>query len=174
MIIIFLRINFTENYDQEFNAFDAITFLGVLACMIAALAFSLFRVNKVQYLEGKFNGLLEFRNDEIIINNKIYGLKEINHIGIDAKDYRGNWGIASFEGNLGDSYQSNGTDNQLKLTLTNNQNITINFEQITKNQIFNEKDFLINYFHLGKFNYANLAEIIGESDAYIEYKKHSR
>ena len=174
MIIIFLRINFTKKYDQDFNAFDAITFLGVLACMIAALVFSLFRVNKVQYLEGKFNGVLEFKNDEIIINNKYYGLKEINHIGLDAKDYRGFWGVASFEGNLGDSYQSNGTDNQLKLTLTNNQKITINFEQITKNQLLNEKEFLINYYQNGKFNYANLVEIIGEKEAYTEYKKHIR
>ena len=174
MIIIFLRINFTKNYDQDFNAFDAIAFLGVLACMIAALVFSLFRVNKVQYLEGKFNGVLEFKNDEIIINNKNYGLKEINHIGLDAKDYRGFWGVASFEGNLGDSYQSNGTDNQLKLTLTNNQKITINFEQITKNQLLNEKELLINYYRNGKFNYANLVEIIGEKEAYTEYKKHIR
>lgn len=166
-------MNFTKNYDQDFNAFDAITFLGVLTCMIVGSAFSLFRVNKVQYLEGKFNGLLEFKNDEIIINKKIYGLKEINHIGIDAKDYKSFWGIASFEGNFGDSYQSNGTDNQLKLILTNNQNITINFEQIKENQIFNEKEFLVNYYRNGKFNYANLVEIVGEKEAYTEYKKHN-
>lgn len=167
-------MNFTKNYDEDFNAFDAITFLGVLASMIVGLSFSLFRVNKVQYLQGKFNGSLEFKNEEIVIQNKKYSLNEITHIGIDAKDFKGSWGISSFEGNFGDSYQSNGTDNQLKLLLINNQNITINFEQITKNQIFNEKDFLINYFHLGKFNYANLVEIIGEENAYIEYKKHIR
>lgn len=166
-------MNFTKNYDQDFNAFDAVIFLGVLACMIVALAFSIFKVNKVQYLQGKFNGVLEFKNEEIVIHKKIYSLNEVTHIGIDANDFKGSWGIASFEGNLGDSYRSNGTDNQLKLLLNNNQNITINFEQITKNQIFNEKHFLINYFHLGKFNYSNLVDIIGEDNAYIEYKKHT-
>ena len=172
MIIIFLRMNFTKNYYHVFNLFYAISFLFFLACIIVGLSFSLFRVNKVQYLQGKFDGLLEFKNEEILIKNKKYALNEINHIAIDARDFRGSWGISSFEGNFGDSYKSNGTDNQLKLVLNTNENITINFEQIAKNQIYNEKDFLINYFHHGKFNYANLVEIIGENDAYTEYKKH--
>ena len=174
MIIIFLRMTFSKNYDQNFNTFDAITFLGVLACLMVGLGFSLFRVNKVQYLQGKFDGLLQFKNEEILIKNKKYSLNEITHIGIDARDFRGSWGLSSFEGNFGDSYQSNGTGNQLKLVLNTNENMTIHFEQITKNQILNEKDFLINYFHQGKFNYANLVEIIGEDAAYTEYKKHFR
>ena len=160
LLPIFVKWNILNSSGDDFNVFDLICFLGIFATMILGLAFSLFRVNKVQYLEGKLNGELEFKLEEILINNQSYPLSNISHIKLDAKDFKGYWNLFSFEGNFGDSYQSNGTKNSLELTLNNNEEVKVNFQQLYKNQIHSEKEILNHYCQNGKLNYASLKDLL--------------
>ncbi len=149
-----------KDYDNNVNTIDALCFLGLFSCMGFGLFFSLLRVNKVRYLEGEFTGELEFLMDQISANGKVYKLNEIQHIKIDAKDFRGYWNIFSFEGNFGDSYQSNGTDNFLELLLNSGEKVRIQFEQKYENQIHSDQDILKHYCNSGRLNYASLKDLL--------------
>ena len=153
-------MNTLKNYDSEMNTFDFLCWLGIFGTLITGMLLSLFRVNKFQFLEGKLNGELEFKNDEIIINQRKVSITEIKHIKLDAKDYKGNWGVFSFEGNFGDAYRSNGTDNNLELELNNGEILKVKFQQLHKYQILNDKEILKNYCNQGILNYASLKDLL--------------
>ena len=74
-----------------------------------------------------------------------------------------------------DSNRSNGTHNELKMTLNTGENIKIKFQQEFKDQILNEKNTLIKYCNVGKLNYLNLLSILNitEHKEIQEFKKNN-
>lgn len=143
-----------KNWDIALVAIMGLVFiLGVI--------FSLFKIGGYKTLKGELNGKLEFNSNEIIVDKQTYKINEIKKIEISSFDFRGRF--AWFKGNL-DGNKSNGTENELKITLNSNETIKINFEQIYENQILTEKESLINYCNCGKMNYINLIDNLRITD----------
>jgi len=155
---------FGDNEEHRITELDVLGFFGTFGFIFAALVNSFLRMNKFQYLQGEFDGELEFRTNEIIIKNKIIPLENISKINLTALDYKGFSIYGSFKANLGDSYKSNGTKNILELNLKNHEINKIYFEQKYKGEIKNDIDSLINYCNHGKLNYLTLLDILQLTD----------
>ena len=143
-----------ETWDKTLTIIICLTFfLGVI--------YSFFKINGYRTLKGELKGNLEFISNAIIINEQTYFIDKIKNIEISSFDFKGRF--AWLKGNL-DGNKSNGTENVLKITLIDNKVIKINFEQIHENQIFSEKEALINYCNSGKMNYLNLIDTLNIKD----------
>ena len=143
-----------ENWD-----ISLVALMGL--AIILGVIFSFFKIGGYKTLKGELKGNLEFNSNEIIVDNQTYKINEIKRIEISSFDFKGRF--AWFKGNL-DSNKSNGTENELKIILNNNETIKINFEQIYENQILEEKESLINYCNSGKMNYINLIDNLRITD----------
>ena len=156
LLIKYFILNNTnyETWDKTLTIIICLTFfLGVI--------YSFFKINGYRTLKGELKGNLEFISNAIIINEQTYFIDKIKNIEISSFDFKGRF--AWFKGNL-DGNKSNGTENVLKITLIDNKVIKINFEQIHENQIFSEKEALINYCNSGKMNYLNLIDTLNIKD----------
>jgi len=157
-------IIFRNDESKRILALDVLFFFGTFGFIFSALINSLIRFNKFEYVEGEFNGELEFKMNEIIANNVSFALENIIKINLTAFDYKGWSTYGSFRANLGDAYKSNGTNNTLEIILNNGKTIKMNFEQKFKDEIKNDIDALINYCNNGKLYYITIIDILGLTD----------
>lgn len=156
---VFIKFNLFNNQDATFV--DDLLMILMLAAFLFGIIVGITKFNKYRTLEGDLISDLEFQKHKIIVGDKEYLLDEIQKIEITAFDFRG--AIKTYKGNF-DGNLSNGVDNLLKLYLTNQNKIELNFQQIIKNEIRNEKEILINYCNLNKLHYLNLLEILDIND----------
>lgn len=156
---VFIKLNLFKNQNVTF--LDKLLILIILITFFSALIIGLSKLNMYRTLKGELISDLEFQKHKIIIGDKEYLLDEIQKIEINAFDFKG--AIKTYKGNF-DGNLSNGVDNLLKLYLTNQNKIELNFQQIIKNEIRNEEEILINYCNLNKLDYLNLLEILNIND----------
>ena len=135
----------------------------------------LVKMEMTKTLDGELIGEIEFQEDQIVINEKPYFIEDIRKIEIITIDYIGKPITTSIYTTNFDSNRSNGTDNELKMTLNTGENIKIKFQQEFKDQILNEKNTLIKYCNVGKLNYLNLLSILNitEHKEIQEFKKNN-
>ena len=165
---VFIKLNLFKNQNVTF--FDKTLFVISICTILYGFTIGLLKFNKYKTLKGELISDLEFLDDKIIIGDKQYLLKDIQKIEINAFDFKGliKYSKGDFDGNL-----SNGVDNSLKIYLTNQNKIEINFQQIVKDEIRNEEESLICYCNQNKLHYLNLLAILGIND-YYEIQKFKK
>lgn len=156
---VFIKFNLFNNQDATFV--DDLLMILMLTAFLFGIIVGITKFNKYRTLKGDLISDLEFQKHKVIVGDKEYLLDEIQKIEINAFDFKG--AIKTYKGNF-DGNLSNGVDNLLKLYLTNQNKIELNFQQIIKNEIRNEKEILINYCNLNKLHYLNLLEILDIND----------
>ena len=156
---VFIKFNLFNNQVATFV--DDLLMILMLTAFLFGIIVGITKFNKYRTLKGDLISDLEFQKHKVIVGDKEYLLDEIQKIEINAFDFKG--AIKTYKGNF-DGNLSNGVDNLLKLYLTNQNKIELNFQQIIKNEIRNEKEILINYCNLNKLHYLNLLEILDIND----------
>jgi len=114
-----------------------------------------------EHKNGEFNGKIELEDDSIIINKSKYELNEINKIMIHSHDYEGQFVNGTFEFAR---HISNGLNNEMKLKLSNGNEINCHFLQTKGQRIKNFRDVLINYHLKGKMSWLHLLNILEMED----------
>lgn len=156
--LLFQYIIFKNN---EYYWFDFILFSILFLCLVFSVFFSFYNLFRFEIPLGELTENLEFNIDGITINNKKIQLTEIKRIELSTYDFKGR--IIAYRGNLNGT-KSIGTRNELIIIFNNNQVKKINFQQLYKNQISNDKEQLINYCNQGKMNYINLLDNLSITD----------
>ena len=114
-------------------------------------------------LNGEFKGFLEFNDQGISVDGKIYEVGNIKNIEINNEDYKGKLKLKSrldFDNAL-----SNGVDNFIRFTIDNLDNyVEVYFQQNEKFELKKAEDFLVKYFQSGKIGFLKLLEILGIVD----------
>jgi hypothetical protein len=114
-------------------------------------------------LNGEFKGFLEFNNQGISVDGKIYEVGNIKNIEINNEDYKGKLKLKSrldFDNAL-----SNGVDNFIRFSIDNlDNNVEVYFQQNEKFELKIAEDFLVKYFQSGKIGFLKLIDILGIVD----------
>lgn len=147
---------------EEENMFDTIfKFLAIAIMLIGFI--NMFRgFTQIKPLRGKLDGYLVFDNNNVCIKDEIIPISEIRKIQISNNDYRGL--LESTKGNFGPAL-SNGTKNYVVIYLENGKTKKYWFELINSNDFQNIRDILIEYHLLGKIDFWELAEVLGEKSS---------
>lgn len=178
-LILFALIPLTVKIFVFQNDVKTILETILFPILIGALGIGAFiklvKMEMTKTLDGELIGEIEFHEDQIVLNEKPYFIEDIRKIEIITIDYIGKPITTSIYTTNFDSNRSNGTDNDLKMTLNTGENIEIKFQQEFKNQILNEKNTLIKYCNVGKLNYLNLLSILNitEHKEIQEFKRNN-
>lgn len=161
--------------NDEKSILETILFPILIGAFGIGAFIKLVKMEMTKTLDGELIGEIEFHEDQIVINERPYFIEDIRKIEIITIDYIGKPITISIYTTNFDSNRSNGTDNDLKMTLNTGENIEIKFQQEFKNQILNEKNTLIKYCNLGKLNYLNLLSILNitEHKKIQEFKRNN-
>ena len=161
--------------NDEKTILETILFPILIGAFGIGAFIKLVKMEMTKTLDGELIGEIEFHEDQIVINEKPYFIEDIRKIEIITIDYIGKPITTSIYTTNFDSNRSNGTDNELKMTLNTGENIKIKFQQEFKNQILNEKNTLIKYCNGGKLNYLNLLSILNitEHKEIQEFKRNN-
>jgi hypothetical protein len=173
LIPLTVKIFVFQNYEK--TILETILFPVLIGAFGIGAFIKLVKMEMTKTLDGELIDEIEFHEDKIVFNEKPYFIEDIRKIEIITIDYIGKPITTSIYTTNFDSNRSNGTDNDLKITLNTGENIKIKFQQEFKNQILNEKNTLIKYSNLGKLNYLNLLSILNitEHKEIQEFKRNN-
>ena len=158
LIPLTIKIFIFQN--DEKTILETILFPILIGAFGIGAFIKLVKMEMTKTLDGELIGEIEFQDEQIIIDEKAYFLKDIRKVEIDSIDYIGRPITTSIYTTNFDSNRSNGTDNMLKLTMNDGSYFETKFQQEYKEQIKNEKNVLIKYCNIGKLNYLNLLSIL--------------
>lgn len=104
----------------------------------------------------KFIGVLELKENAILLNEKTFNLDEIKEIRFKGNDIKG-----EFRGSI-----SNGTHNEVIINLKDSNKISYFFEQTKEEKLKDKKVILEHYNKLGILSTANLQNILANTNYY--------
>lgn len=114
-------------------------------------------------LNGEFKGFLEFNDQGISVDGKIYEIGNIKNVEINNEDYKGKLKLKSrldFDNAL-----SNGVDNFIRFSIDNLDNyVEVYFQQNEKFELRKAEEVLVEYYQSGKIGFLKLLEILGIVD----------
>ncbi|EOG6905748.1 hypothetical protein ACRZOL_002522, partial [Flavobacterium psychrophilum] len=119
-----------------------------------------YNLGRYEPIRGKFEGYLSFEKDKITVCNEIYLIEKIRKIKISNDDYSGKL-VNISKGDLGPAL-SNGTRNLLIIYFESGESKRYQFELINSDDFQKVRQELINYYHLGKIDFDELANVLGE------------
>ncbi|MBZ4037650.1 hypothetical protein K6T82_23010 [Flavobacterium sp. 17A] len=146
----------------EPNFIDEIFVWLAVGGFMFAVILKLYNFNKIEPFRGKLEGYLSFEKDSIIAGNEIYPIEKIRKIQISNDDYVGRLAHIS-SGNLGPAL-SNGINNFIIIYLESGTSKRYDFELINSDDFQKERETLIDYHIIGKIDYWELANVLGEKN----------
>ncbi len=147
---------------ESHPAFKALLFAPILP-FVYWVALSLTVRNSYKPLKGKLEGHIVFRNDAIIIADKIYPLDDIWNIEFEGIDWLGyeHWTRGLSE-KFEDSF-SQGVDNTLVLFLKDKQIIKTRFQKLDEYEFREIEEVILEYYLKDKISYLHTVEVLGLS-----------
>lgn len=160
---LFNKLNITSEISELPSMLLGITAFTSFILLIA----SYFRIQK---LHGILTGILEFKNDSIIIDNNIILIESIEQIDFQLTDYIGRRErISRYELNL-NAKISVGVNNICDIKTIDGDTHSVCFQRIKSNDIQKVRAELIHYHKVGKITFKRLIHILG-NDSYGEIQE---
>lgn len=144
----------------EKNFFDTIFIWLAVSTSMFAVILKFYNLDKIEALRGKLEGYLLFEKESIIVGNEVFPIEKIRTIKISNDDYSGGLKNIS-KGNLGPAL-SNGTNNFILIYFESGESKKYQFELINSDDFQKVRDKLIDYHIIGKIDYWELAQVLGE------------
>jgi hypothetical protein len=172
LMTIFLALGFTlvcekyyPDFYQSYNIHSYIYNIIVTAMIFAFILF-IISFNRREYLNGYFDGILEFHKNMITINKKEINLSEIRSIEIENRDFTDKQKrVRGFS-----PKNSLGVSNKIMVTLKNGEIITTYFLQEEEFKMHKHKATLLYYFKEGKISLINLIHSL-QLSSYTEIQR---
>ena len=172
LCLIFISpLIFKTIFLKRTNLFDLEIVMAVFACVLVFIGVitKLYGQFNYEILKGQISGFIEFHNEKIVINNKIYEVGEIKKIEIYNGDYKGKW-KSKLKTNYNNAL-SNGVDNLVRIIMEDEkENIDVNFLQNENFELRKVENQLVYYHKLGKIHWLHLLDILNITD-YDEIQK---
>ena len=144
----------------ESNLFDKIFQWTIVLTLMCGLATKLKGFTQIEPLNGKIDGFLIFDQQFIKVKNEVFPIETIRKIQISNEDYRGKLSRIS-KGNFGPAL-SNGTNNFIIIFFESGKTKKIKFELQNSNDFQIIRETLIDYHLIGKIDFWELAQVLGE------------
>ena len=146
-------------------------FIGMLVFffILGAWIIKFFTFSTPAKFHGEFDGTLEFCQDKVVIRDAEYPINSIRKIELEVSDYAGKGSfVVTLDPNL-----SNGTDNNLVLTLKTQEKVRVYFQLQSKVHFRQEREALISYHKHHKISFLRLIDLLGikKYEAIQEFKK---
>lgn len=149
-----------EVLNLEPNFIDEIFIWLTVGTFMFGVILKLYNLNKTEPLRGILDGYLSFEKESITVTSEIYPIEKIRSIKISNDDYVGRLAHIS-SGNLGPAL-SNGTNNFVIIYFESSTSKRYDFELINSDDFQKVRETLIYYHLIGKIDYWELANILGE------------
>jgi hypothetical protein len=144
----------------EENLTDKVFMWLTVSTFMFGVILKFYNMGKFEPIRGKFEGYLSFEKDKITVCDETYPIQKIRKIKISNEDYSGKL-IHISSGNLGPAL-SNGTRNFIVIYFESGESKRHEFEQINSNDFQKVRQELINYYLLGKIDFDEVANVLGE------------
>jgi len=144
----------------ESNLFDRIFQWTIVLTLVCGLVTKFKGFTQIEPLNGKIDGFLSFEQQFIKVKDEVFPIETIRKIQISNEDYRGKLSGIS-KGNFGPAL-SNGTNNFIVIFLESGKTKRFQFELLNSNDFQNVRETLIDYHLIGKIDYWELAQVLGE------------
>jgi hypothetical protein len=144
----------------EKNFID-VTFSSLaVSAILFGVILKFYNLSKCEPIRGIILGYLSFEKDKITVCDEIYSIQKIRNIKISNDDYSGKL-VHTSSGNLGPAL-SNGTRNFIIIYFESGESKRHEFVQINSNDFQKVRQELIYYYHLGKIDFDDVANVLGE------------
>ena len=144
----------------ESNLFDRIFQWTIVLTLICGLVTKFKGFTQIAPLNGKIDGFLIFEQQFIKVKDEVFPIETIRKIQISNEDYHGKLSRIS-KGNFGPAL-SNGTNNFIVIFFESGKTKRFQFELLNSNDFQNIRETLIDYHLIGKIDYWELAQVLGE------------
>ena len=144
----------------ESNLFDRIFQWIVVLTFICGLVTKFRGFTQIEPLRGKIDGYLIFDRQFVKVKDEVFPIETIRKIQISNDDYSEKL-TGTSKGNLGPAL-SNGTNNFIVIFFESGQTKRFQFEMLNSNDFQNIRETLIDYHLIGKIDYWELAQVLGE------------
>lgn len=130
---------------------------GIFGCVLL-IYFKIAQNFMRESLNGKLNTKIKFYSDKISIDEHVYSLEQIKKIEFYICDYFNMWELRS-RGDLNPS-RTNGTSNVCKITLTNGEQVSVNFQLMYEDEFLKLKELLLIYHAENKIHFLKLIDYL--------------
>lgn len=144
----------------EQNSIDKVCIWFVISAFMFGIVLKFYNIGRYEPIRGKFEGYLIFEKEKITVCEETYPIEKIRTIKISNDDYSGKL-VNNSKGNLGPAL-SNGTRNFIIIYFESGESKRYQFELINENDFQKVRQELINYYLLGKIDFDEIADVLGE------------
>ncbi len=151
------------NNKIELNDWQKVSGICGVCLFLLGLILKFYGMFNYESLNGEFIGFLEFTQEGILVDGKLFELTKIQNIEIVNEDYKGNLKIQSsldFDNAL-----SNGVNNFLRISTDIPLEIVeLYFLQNEPFELKKVEEVLVKYFQTGKIGFLKLIEVLDIND----------
>jgi hypothetical protein len=144
----------------EENLIDKVFIWLAVSAFMFGVILKFYNLGKFEPIRGVFQGYLSFEMEKITVCDEIYQIEKIRKIKIYNDDYSGKL-VNTSKGNLGPAL-SNGTRNFILIYFESGEPKRHQFVLNNSDDFQKTRQELINYYLLGKIDFDEVANILGE------------